>query len=80
MYKICLDFKTVTSIQRNELVRNLILVDGEEDESVGIEGLDLHGDGQVTGVVVPDVPLHRVPGPVERVAGMLDNLIKTKFS
>jgi hypothetical protein len=34
-----------------------LFVDGKEDEGVRVEGLDLHGDRQVPGIVVPDVPL-----------------------
>ena len=52
----------------------LILIDGEEDKSIRIEGLDLHGDGQVPGVIVSNVPLHRIPGTVERVARMFNYL------
>ncbi len=61
------------------IVPYLILVDCEEDESVGIEGLNLHGDGQVARVVVPDVPLHRVSGTVEGVARVFDDLMVIKF-
>ena len=76
----CLDCGTITfPTKDDEFVPNLILVYCEEDESVRIEGLDLHGDGQVARVVVPDVPLHSVSGTVEGVARVFDDLIIKEF-
>ena len=53
---------------------HLIFVDSEEDEGIWVEGLDLHRDGEVARVVVPQVPLHGVAFAVEGVARVLDHL------